>query len=114
MPSNRPPWIPHPPEKKYLTDKHGITQKEWWELWSTQNGGCAICGLRNRKLYVDHHHVMGDAGLLRGSTRGLLCFICNTGLQGLRENPVVLRKAADYLENPPAWELWPEEKRCTD
>jgi hypothetical protein len=114
MASNRPPWTPHPPEKVYLLKKHGITPKEWWDLFKAQGDGCAICGLMGRKLYVDHHHLMGDAGLVRGSVRGLLCWICNSGIQAFRENAYGLKKAALYLENPPAWRLWPDERRETE
>lgn len=113
MATSKNDWHPHPPEKGYLLKKHGITHKEWWDLYHAQGEQCAICGQSRRMLYVDHHHLMGKAGLVRGSVRGLLCYICNTGLQAFRENVVALTQAAQYLRDPPAWDLWPFEKRET-
>lgn len=107
------PWVPHSPEARYLKKTHGITTGEWWELYRAQGKACAICGNAERRLYVDHHHDLGDAGLVRGSVRGLVCWICNQGLQAFRENVRALREASVYLVDPPAWRLWPEEKRET-
>lgn len=65
-----------------------------------QNGTCAICNqpeiVKNNQgqiisLAVDHCHVTGK-------TRGLLCFCCNVGLGVFKNNPNLLRKAAEYLE----------------
>lgn len=40
---------------------------------------------------MDHCH---DSSRIRG----LLCHTCNSGIGKLRDNPELLRKAADYLE----------------
>lgn len=69
------------------------------EKFETQGGRCAICerpenlgpGLNRVILYVDHEHETGYM-------RGLLCHNCNTGIGQLRDNPELLRKAADYIE----------------
>lgn len=106
--------MPHSPEARYLKKKHGITPGEWWELYRAQGQACAICGEDRRRLFVDHHHDMGDAGLVRGSVRGLLCWVCNTALQAFRENVKALEQAARYLVDPPAWRLWANEKRETE
>lgn len=67
-----------------------------------QNGGCAICGKDHNpgmfRLAIDH-----DAKT--GLVRGLLCTHCNQALGQLQDSPELLRKAADYLENPPAAHL---------
>lgn len=59
-----------------------------------QNGKCAICGTLpepGRLLCVDHRH--SD-----GVVRGLLCDHCNTALGHLRDNPILMQKAIEYIE----------------
>ena len=79
--------------------RFGITAERYAEMVEAQGGLCAICGkpeceTRNGKvkaLAVDHDHESGRI-------RGLLCVACNTGLGKLGDDPVVLRKAAAYVE----------------
>ena len=59
---------------------------------------CEICGTRgktfngkNKSLHIDHCHVTGKV-------RGVLCPECNHMLGKAKDNPVLLRRAADYLE----------------
>lgn len=70
---------------------------KYYKLLEAQGGGCAICGRKPTKtrLSVDHQHA---TGLLRG----LLCMRCNRAY-GLfhDDNARRLRRAADYLDNPP-------------
>ena len=57
----------------------------------TQQGGlCAICGEAAAE-HVDHDHQTG-------AVRALLCFNCNGGLGQFRDDPEVLRAAADHVE----------------
>lgn len=74
---------------------HGITQDQYDAMLSIQNGVCAICltkeTSRNGFLVVDHCHT-------KGKVRKLLCVKCNVGLGHFRDDPQLLRKAADYLE----------------
>ena len=66
-----------------------------------QNGVCAICrqpesrtwhGVKKQTdLAVDHCHETKRV-------RGLLCHKCNSILGYVKDSPVVLRTAADYLE----------------
>lgn len=87
---------------------YGITWLEYCALLRAQKGGCAICGRKPTRnlLSVDHHHVLADKkhrGVeCRDRVRGLLDFQCNRALGKFRDNPEILRRAADYLENPPA------------
>jgi hypothetical protein len=46
---------------------------------------------RKLRLNVDHCHVTGKV-------RGILCNSCNNGLGRFRDNPDLLLKAADYLQ----------------
>ena len=83
-----------------LITKYGITLDEYDELLKKQKGVCAICGKPETKivwntvcrLTVDHDHKSGVV-------RGLLCFRCNTGIGKLYDDPEILRKAANYLDN---------------
>lgn len=76
--------------------QYGLTEAKFDELLAEQNGGCAVCGSetsngRGEHLHVDHDHETGVV-------RGILCHDCNTGLGKFKDNPALLRAAADYLE----------------
>ena len=64
-----------------------------------QDGRCAIClvdltTLPKRQVHADHCHTSGDP-------RGVLCHHCNAGLGAFRDNPDTLRRAIEYLAEPP-------------
>jgi hypothetical protein len=80
---------------------YGITAEQYYEILDHQGGGCAICDrvLRSKKYSVDHNHKTGEV-------RGLLCNPCNNRILGsAKDDPSILRRAADYLEKPPAREV---------
>lgn len=83
--------------RKYnLLRQYGITEKGYANLLEKQKGLCAICGTDKptgkwKVFAVDHCHNTG-------MVRGLLCNECNRGIGLLRDNPEILRKAADYLD----------------
>jgi hypothetical protein len=91
------------------TNVYGITEEELKALLSYQGLKCAICKRyltqmskkkKTRVFSVDHNHKTGRV-------RGLLCFVCNRTLLGMfteERLPEIFRRAADYLENPPALE----------
>ena len=77
--------------------KFGITLEQYDEMLATQGGVCAVCKqpeavAREQALAVDHDHQPG------GRVRGLLCNRCNRALGFFRDDPALLRAAADYLE----------------
>lgn len=82
-----------------VSRKFGITQEEYSDLYNSQNGVCAICGLpetitRNgivRALAVDHCHSTGKI-------RGLLCSACNMGLGKFKDDKSLVLKAFSYLD----------------
>ena len=74
----------------HLTRRYGITAAEAEYLLTKQNGLCAICRAAPAG-HVDHDHATG-------SVRELLCFNCNGGLGQFRDDPAVLRAAAEYVE----------------
>jgi predicted transcriptional regulator len=91
-------WAGYQSEKQLLS-KYGITGQQYRELLAAQGYGCAICSStdgmlrlgRKLRLNVDHCHVTGKV-------RGILCNSCNNGLGRFRDNPDLLLKAADYLQ----------------
>lgn len=83
--------------KARLKAKYGLTEADMQTMLVTQGGRCAICNSDDPKTpngtwSVDHDH-------LTGAVRGLLCTRCNTGIGQLRDDPAILRAAADYLES---------------
>jgi hypothetical protein len=56
------------------------------------NNSCPICQEPFIKTpHVDHDHITGKI-------RSLLCDSCNKGLGFFKDDPQILRDAADYLE----------------
>lgn len=80
----------------------GMEPGEYARMLAAQGGKCAICGTPpppNKRLCVDHCHQTAQAtGTKKGSVRGLLCSPCNRAIGALRDDPVLLRKAATYLD----------------
>jgi hypothetical protein len=76
---------------------------QWYEAQhAKQDGRCAICcepetaQIRGKtlSLAVDHCHETGEI-------RGLLCRACNNAIGALKHDQKLLRKAIDYLQEPP-------------
>lgn len=71
---------------------YGLTLAEFEQLERIQGGRCAICGLIPQGcLNVDHDHDTDEV-------RGLLCAPCNMAIGLLRDNPEIIKAAAEYLE----------------
>jgi len=80
--------------KHYNLRKYGITLSNYDEMLNKQHGVCRICGeipSGRFSLSVDHNHETGKV-------RGLLCGKCNFAIGLMRDNPDLLRKSAQYLE----------------
>jgi hypothetical protein len=68
-------------------------------MLASQDGRCAICGdppdpngvRATSRLHVDHDHVTNQ-------NRDLLCSRCNQGVGFFRDDPQLLRAAAEYIE----------------
>lgn len=79
--------------------KYGMRHADFQRMLAEQDGVCAICGQPEtsrergqlRRLAVDHCHETGVV-------RGLLCHRCNHTLGRMNDDPALLRRAADYLE----------------
>jgi len=85
----------HPDSKMstHLTNRYKITKTEYDNMFSLQNGVCAICGNTGgkKRLCVDHNHITGKI-------RGLLCDGCNVGIGRLKDSVSLVEKALDYLK----------------
>jgi hypothetical protein len=80
---------------------------EWFdEQWSAQAGRCPICQTQfeqdphsTHAPQVDHDHKCCAGARSCGScVRGLICRRCNVGMATFGEDPLLLLKAAVYLE----------------
>ncbi|TYC16948.1 hypothetical protein FXF65_09200 [Actinomadura syzygii] len=70
-------------------ERYGIDDDDVEWLLKMQVGYCAAC-FDYPAEHVDHDH-------RTGAVRGIACHGCNTGMGQLRDDPVALRRAADYL-----------------
>lgn len=77
---------------KWRRRKYGIAQDVYDSMMIQQGGLCAIYGAppENRALAVDHDHKTG-------MIRELLCGSCNMALGLMRDDPVRLQAAIEYL-----------------
>ncbi len=95
-----------------MTDlaRYGLTEKDRQTLLIFEDDACPIC-LKPfgdaRPPAVDHSHGSG-------AVRGLLCLSCNFALGVLHDDAGWLRRAADYLDEPPADRAFPEPKLVPD
>lgn len=73
----------------------GITREKWDKMFDDQDRRCAICKLddpgSSKGWNLDHCHKTK-------TIRFILCIRCNMGLGQFRDDPKLLRMAADMLE----------------
>jgi DNA repair exonuclease SbcCD ATPase subunit len=78
-----------------LKSDYGMTPEQWQAMFEAQGRKCAICGSEHPNAKpgwnTDHCHKTGRV-------RFILCAHCNRGLGAFRDNPEIMRKAADMLE----------------
>ena len=75
---------------------YGITYADYENMLDVQQKLCAICKtdlsvLSRNQVHIDHSHATG-------AVRGILCSRCNQALGLFKDNPLVMRNAADYVE----------------
>lgn len=72
-----------------------MTQNDFDDLFEKQNHRCAICKSNKPNAKhgwnIDHCHTTGNV-------RFILCAHCNRGLGAFKDNPTLMRYAADILE----------------
>lgn len=74
---------------------YGISIDDYLNIMQNQNSVCKICRQECKTKYslsVDHNHETGKV-------RGLLCNRCNRAIGMFEDNPDLLRKAANYIED---------------
>jgi hypothetical protein len=74
---------------------YDLTEAQYDAFLTKQGGLCAICP---RPLVRMGPHTCIDHCHKTGRVRGLLCRPCNVGIGNLQDDPVLLRKAIEYLE----------------
>jgi predicted nucleic acid-binding Zn ribbon protein len=77
-----------------LKHYYGMQHGDYGVLVGKQEGMCAICQTvldRAKYTHIDHCHKSGKV-------RGLLCNNCNNAIGHLRDDPVAIRAAANYVE----------------
>jgi hypothetical protein len=80
-----------------LINTYGITEQQYQDKLVEQDYKCSICGKKHDvvvtkgTLVVDHNHATGDV-------RELLCHSCNMGLGKFKDDPELLKLAAEYIE----------------
>ena len=86
-------------ERRARFKKYGLLPEDFDALFTLQGGRCLICeapmeraGNGGECAAVDHDH---DTGTIRG----ILHNRCNLGLGHFKDDPALLRKAAQYLES---------------
>ena len=77
--------------RDHLKNSYGMTVADLDVMLVAQHGVCAICQTAPA-IHVDHDHQTDKV-------RGLLCFRCNAALGQLGDDPLVLRRAARYVES---------------
>lgn len=85
--------------RRWLKQQYGLTPEGFDAMLAAQGGVCIICGNppdpdgrgTASRLHPDHDHVTGR-------TRDLLCLSCNVGVGHFRDDPALLRAAAEYIE----------------
>jgi len=84
---------------KHALKQYRITEAEYNAMLAAQNYVCAICEKPEtqfvrgaiKRLAVDHCHATGKV-------RELLCAACNQAIGRLKDDPLLIRRAADYVE----------------
>lgn len=84
-------------KRKSWLKQHGLTEASYADMLARQGGKCAICfrSIEGRTIRlranIDHDHETGKL-------RELLCRPCNVSLGGFQDSPILLRRAAEYIE----------------
>lgn len=82
--------------KSRIKRMYGITEEFYLEIYSNQDGRCAVCEeiieLSGKRTHIDHNHETFEV-------RGLLCHYCNTAIGLFKENTNTMKNAINYLRS---------------
>lgn len=82
--------------------RYGLTQEQFNAMLAAQDGRCAICQTTDpggSGWAVDHDHSCCSTRKRSCGkcTRGILCSRCNIAIGNLRDNPVIIQAALNYV-----------------
>lgn len=83
--------LPGARNRRRVKQKYGLTPEQITQMGLDRDSRCDICG-QQRRLHVDHDHETQKI-------RGMLCFPCNVSIGHFQDDPQLLRKAIEYLED---------------
>jgi len=83
--------------KYYHKYYYGLDHGAYEVMLAKQNFVCAICKSTKSRRGKDEHFCI-DHCHSTGKVRGLLCHHCNMAIGFFRDDPEILRVAAEYLE----------------
>jgi hypothetical protein len=75
----------------WLMRKYGLTREDYDLMLLKQNNCCAICERLMSRPCVDHNHETDEI-------RELLCDQCNVAIGLVREDVLIAKRLAEYLE----------------
>lgn len=84
--------------------RFGLDKTAFEAMFEAQGFRCAICRSADpgpRFWAIDHDHACCPGSVTKTCgecVRGILCMSCNHGIGSLRDDPVRMRAAADYVE----------------
>lgn len=78
-----------------LKRRYGMTRDELQRMLAQQNESCLICRCSITWDTRNIDHIDTSSGPV---VRGILCASCNTSLGKFKDDPAVMRRAADYVE----------------
>ncbi len=85
---------------RHYKRSYGVSYRWVLDKLVEQDYKCAICRTYGFKMRDDHVTGMClDHCHTTGNPRGLLCHNCNRGLGLFQDDPELLKKAAEYLQN---------------
>ncbi len=88
--------------KEWELRRYGLTSQSFAAMLAAQGGKCAICRSPEPGgqgvWHVDHDHAChARKQACDKCRRGLLCSRCNIGIGNLRDDPVIIQSALDYI-----------------
>jgi hypothetical protein len=92
----------------------GGNPEHWRAEWARQDGLCPICATALAGYHLDDDAPVQDHadkqidGKWKPFPRGVLCRRCNLGIGKFYHLPILLRAAADYIEE------WEERERLKE